>query len=594
MRIAGLFFLIVCFFACSDSRFIEMPVVKENCLRKLFDDYWDERMRLYPLEATQNGDARFNHLLTISFTDSFRDTLSTFYLRYLQTIQKFKREALEENDRISYDIFKREMEIQLEGLKYPTHHIPFNQFWGLPLDMGQLGSGQGSQPFLTFSDYQNWIQRARSFSAWTDSAIIYFKKGIEKGVVLPKALVIKMIPQMKELANADSSKNIFFGPLQQLPQYLSSAEKDSIRAFLPGVIRQHLITSYKKLAHFLEHDYLPQGRTSTGIGSLPNGAETYTYLARLWTTTSLSPDEIYKTGLSEVKKIKNEMERIKDSIGFTGDMNAFFHFMKTNKRFMPYKSPQEILTAFKEIQKRMDPYLKNMFIHTPKTPLQVKQTEAYRVASASAEYQQGTSDGGRPGIFYVPIINAASFNTSGMESLFLHEATPGHHYQISLQLENESLPMFRRYAWYGAFGEGWALYCESMGKELGLYTDPYQYMGALADEMLRAIRLIVDVGIHTKNMSREQAIEFMTGNQPISNEAAAVEIERYMAIPGQALSYKIGALKIKELRNKYEKQLGNRFELAAFHDELLKDGVMPLEIAEQKMDAWAKKIIAGE
>jgi uncharacterized protein (DUF885 family) len=230
-----------------------------------------------------------------------------------------------------------------------------------------------------------------------------------------------------------------------------------------------------------------------------------------------------------------------------------------------------------------------MFGRTPKTPFEIRQTEAFRAASASAEYQQGTPDGKRPGIFYVPILDATKFNTtSGMESLFLHEAIPGHHYQTSLQQENEDLPKFRRFAWYGAMGEGWALYCESLGKELGLYSDPYQYMGALGDEIHRAIRLVVDVGMHTKSMTREEAIKYMIDNEAISTEGATAEIERYMAIPGQALSYKVGALKIRELRNKYEKQLGNKFSLAAFHDELLKDGVMPLEVLERKMDAWAK------
>jgi uncharacterized protein (DUF885 family) len=257
---------------------------------------------------------------------------------------------------------------------------------------------------------------------------------------------------------------------------------------------------------------------------------------------------------------------------------------------MPYKNAEEVLVAFRAIQQRIDPNLKKMFGRTPRTAFEIRQTEAFRAASASAEYQQGTVDGTRPGIFYVPIVDATKFNTtSGMESLFLHEAIPGHHYQISLQQENESLPKFRRYSWYGAYGEGWALYTESLGKELGLYTDPYQYMGALGDEIHRAIRLVVDVAMHTKGMTREQAVKYMMDNEAISEEGAVAEIERYMAIPAQALSYKIGSLKIRELREKYTKQLGAKFNLAAFHDEFLKDGVMPLEVIEQKMDAWAAR-----
>jgi uncharacterized protein (DUF885 family) len=265
--------------------------------------------------------------------------------------------------------------------------------------------------------------------------------------------------------------------------------------------------------------------------------------------------------------------------------------MRSDKKFMPYKTPDEVLNAFRSIQQKIDPHLKKMFNRTPKTGFEIRQTEAFRAASAAAEYQQGTPDGSRPGIFYVPIVDATKFNsTSGMESLFLHEAIPGHHYQTSLQQENENLPKFRRFSWYGAFGEGWALYSESLGKELGLYTDPYQYMGALGDEIHRAVRLVVDVGLHTKGMTREEAIKYMTDNMSMSDEAATAEIERYMAIPAQALSYKIGSIKIWELRNKYSQQLGEKFNLADFHDELLKDGVMPLDIAERKMDAWANRI----
>jgi uncharacterized protein (DUF885 family) len=291
-----------------------------------------------------------------------------------------------------------------------------------------------------------------------------------------------------------------------------------------------------------------------------------------------------------VQRIRGEMERIKNEVGFKGDLQAFFEHLKNDPKLMPYKTPEEVLNAFRSIQQRIDPNLKKMFGRTPKMKFEIRQTEAFRAASASAEYQQGTVDGSRPGIFYVPILDAAKFNiTSGMESLFLHEAIPGHHYQIALQQENESLPKFRRYSWYGAYGEGWALYTESLGKELGLYTDPYQYMGALGDEIHRAIRLVVDVAIHTKGMTREEAIKYMMDNEAISEQGATAEIERYMAIPGQALSYKIGALKIWELRNKYAKQLGNKFNLADFHDEFLKDGVMPLDIIEQKMDAWSDR-----
>lgn len=590
MKFSFLIGLAFFLFACNNASVSDSATKQSNDdISAFFERYWNERLPLFPIEATATGDTTYNDRLTIAFTDSFRDTLRNFYSSYLNGLQQFNREALNENDRISYDIFKREMEIQLEGLKFRSNYMPFNQFWGLPLDLGQLGSGTGNQPFKTVRDYQAWASRASRFSAWADSAIVYFRKGLQSGIVLPRPLVTKMIPQLRALAKTDTS-NVFYGPLKNLPANAPASQRDSVKQQLLTVIQKSVLPAYRRLADFLQSEYLLRARPTTGISAIPEGAELYNYYVRYWTTTDKTPDEIYNTGLQEVARIRGEMERIKDSVGFKGDLALFFDYMRNDKQFMPYKTPEEVLHAFRSIQQRIEPNLQKMFGRTPKTGFEIRQTEAFRAASASAEYQQGTPDGKRPGVFYVPILDAAKFNTtSGMESLFLHEAIPGHHYQISLQQENEDLPKFRRFAWYGAMGEGWALYTESLGKELGLYTDPYQYMGALGDEIHRAIRLVADVGMHTRGMSREEAIRYMMDNEAISEEGATAEIERYMAIPGQALSYKVGSLKIRELRNKYRQQLGSKFNLAAFHDELLKDGVMPLDVLERKMDAWAKE-----
>lgn len=559
-------------------------------LSALFNKYYEERMQLFPLEATANGDNRYNDKLAIDFTDSYRQKLHDFFDRYHTLVTKFDRENLNENDKISFDIFKREMEMSMEGLTFHDNYAPANQFWGLPLTIGQLGSGEGNQPFKTVEDYNKWLNRAAAFSVWADSAIVYYKKGMEANYVLPKALVVKMIPQMDAMVTGSADKSLFYGPVNKMPASFSDADKQRFATAYTQLIKEQIVPAYKKLGSFLKNEYLPKARATTGINSVTGGDKYYNYLVRYWTTTNKTPDEIYNTGLSEVKRIRTLMDSVKNTVGFKGDLNAFFTYMKTDKKFMPYKTPADVLNAFRQIQQKIEPNLKTMFGRTPKTKFEIRQTEAFRAASASAEYNQGTADGSRPGVFYVPILDATKFNTtSGMESLFLHEAIPGHHYQISLQQENESLPKFRRFSWYGAYGEGWALYCESLGKELGLYTDPYQYMGALGDEIHRAIRLVVDMGMHTKNMTREQAIKYMTDNEAISEEGATAEIERYMAIPAQALSYKIGALKIRELRNKYQQQLSDKFKLSEFHDEFLKDGCMPLEIVEKKMDAWAQK-----
>lgn len=577
-------------FSCTKNAEQSSTSAPNKDLAKVFDDYYEENLKLSPISATNQGDNRYNDLLPNDISQEFIEKSKAFYTSYLDKVNKFDRESLNDEDKIAYDIFKREMELQLEGYKFNGELIPFQQFWGLPLTIGQLGSGDGSQPFKTVKDYEDWLKRVSAFKVWGDTAVVNFRKGIAAGIVLPKSLVVKMIPQMYDLVVSDPTKSLFYGPINKFPKDFSDADKTRLTEAYKKAIMTELVPTYKHLGDFLKNEYLPKARTSSGIDALPQGKELYTFQAKIWTTTDKTPDEIYETGLKEVARIRGEMEKVKEQVGFKGTLDEFFTYLKTDKKFYPYKQPNEVLDAFRGILTKIEPNLKKMFNKTPKAKFEVRQTEKFREASASAEYNSPSVDGSRPGIFYVPIPDATKFNlTSGMESLFLHEAIPGHHYQSALQQENTNLHKFQRFNWYGAYGEGWALYCESLGKELGLYTDPYQYMGALGDEIHRAIRLVVDVAIHTKGWSREKAIKYMMDNEPISEQGATAEIERYMAVPGQALSYKIGALKIRELREKYEKQLGSKFSLAAFHDEFLKDGCMPLSVLERKMDAWAVK-----
>lgn len=570
------------------------PAKEDNKdLASMLDKYYNDRMQLYPLKATINGDNRFNNLLPADFTDSYRKKLIDFYNSYKNSLNTFDREQLNDNDKISFDILKDETDINLEGLIHYytfTNYMPFDQYNGTTLLLGQMGGGTGNQSFKTPADYDNWLQRATAFSAWADSAIVYFKKGMAVNKVLPKAAVLKMIPQMQAMVTDSVTKSLFYEPIKLMPASFSEPDKKRLTNEYINLINQQIVPSYKKLGEFLQTQYLPKARNTTGVNALPDGDKYYAYVVKYRTTTDKTPDEIYKVGISEVKRIRDKMELIKSSVHFKGDLKAFFEFMKTDKQFMPYKSATEVLDAFRSIQTRIDPNLQKMFNKTPKTKFEIRQTEAFRAASASAQYNPGLADGSRPGIFYVPIVDATKFNvTSGMESLFLHEAIPGHHYQVSLQRENNHLPKFRRFIWYGAYGEGYALYCESLGSQLGLYTEPYQQMGALRWEIHRAIRLVVDVAIHTGKMTREEAIKYSLDNEAISEHDATAEIERYMVQPGQALSYKIGDLKIRELRDKYMKELGNKFSLADFHDELLKDGCVPLNVLEKKMDDWAKK-----
>ena len=560
-------------------------------LSTLVDNYYEEQLKLNPVSATANGDNRYNDQLNIDFTDSHRAKIKALLEKTQTSLADIDRDKLDANDQITFDMLARDIKLSLEGLSFPDNLMPLNQFYGFHLTFAQLGSGSVMQPFATKKDYENWEKRMHIGAAYMDSSIVYFKRGMAANVVLPKALVEKVIPQLQSFHVANVKESTFYGPLNAFPKDFSEADKAKFTQEYTQIIQSEIIPAYTRLAQFLQTEYLPKSRTTSGISGIPNGDVYYQYLIRVLTTTDKPADEIYQTGLAEVKRIRTEMEKTKQAVGFQGDLKAFFEYMRTDKKFMPYQTPAQVLAAFQTIHKKMEPALKTMFGRVPKTPFEIRQTEAFRAASASAEYFQGSEDGTRPGIFYVPILDATKFNTtSGMESLFLHEAIPGHHYQVSLQQENNQLPKFRRFGGNSAYAEGWALYTESLGKELGLYTDPFQYMGALGDEMHRAIRLVVDAGMHSKNMTREQAIAYMMDNEPISEQGAVAEIERYMAIPAQALSYKIGALKIREIRERLSKELGAKFKLSNFHDEILKDGNMPLDVMESKMDRWAKAL----
>jgi uncharacterized protein (DUF885 family) len=582
-------FLLVFFNCChSGKEKNNETAVSQTDISEFLQRYYDERMKLFPLEATANGDNRYNDMLPIDISESYRQKIKSFYETYLKELNSYDRNALSENDRVSYDILKWDLQTGIEGFNFPDNYLPINQFWSLPLTFGQLGSGQSNQPFKTVKDYDDFLGRVNSFPEWCDTAIVNMQKGISAGITNPKILMERVLPQMKALVT-DVKQSVFYMPIKNFPASFSGDDKKRLDSLYTKAIVTQIIPSYKKLYDYFKDNYIPHCRTSAGISDLPGGMERYNYLMKYWTTTTLTSDSVFNLGMSEVKRLHNEMDKIKTGTGFKGDLKSFFKYMNTDKKFFPFKTPQEVLDSFNSIHEMMKPQLSKLFDKVPKSRFEVRQTEKFREASASAEYNPGTADGSRPGIFYVPVPDAKKFNTFAMEDLFLHEAIPGHHFQNMLTAENDSLPMFRRFIWYGAYGEGWALYTESLGKELGLYTDPYQYIAALSEEMHRAIRLVVDVGIHTKGWTREQAIQFSLDNEGESEEAITAEIERYMAIPGQALSYKIGQLKIRALRKKAEDELGSSFDIRKFHNEILSGGCLPLSVLESKMDRWLEK-----
>lgn len=564
----------------------------DSSLKSLFRDYHEQFLVLFPLEATSFGDKRYNDRLQLDISEEFAARKRGFYESIQKQLRGIRVEQASDELRLCAEILDYELQIRLAGLDYRAQRIPFTQFEGLPLAFGQMGSGSGIHPFKTVKDYDDWLARVQAFDQWATIAIERFQEGLKDGFVLPKILVERMIKQLLDptIANDDPEQTLFYGPIEKLPKDFSSNDKVRLANAYRVAISTHITPAYRRLGNFLQDEYLPQARSTSGVSDLPNGQAYYRHCVRYWTTTSLTPDEIFDIGENEVERIRKQMEKVKSEMGFAGPLKDFFTYLRSDPQFKPFKTPEDVLRFFYEIQNRLEPHLSASFLNRPKTPFEIRRTESFREKTASAEYMPGTADGSRPGVFYVPIPDASQFNiTSGMESLFLHEALPGHHYQISLQQENAMLPDFAKFLWYGAYGEGWALYCESIGAELGMYEDPKQLMGALGDEMHRAIRLVVDVGMHWKGWTREQAIEYMMANEPLSEEGTIAEIERYMAYPAQALSYKIGQLTIRRLRSECEARLGDKFSVAAFHDEVLRNGGMPLHVLERRLAAWNGK-----
>lgn len=562
---------------------------KKQDFSTLTKNYFDDKNVLDPLSATQNGQNEYNDKLQFEMTDSYRKLQAAFFDKYQTALQSIDLKDLNEEEKNSYEIIKWEVEIGKELLEQPTNLVPLHQFWGTHLTMGQFAGGTSAQPFKTEKDYTNFLERMDKYAVWIDSAMVYMKKGMNKGVVLPRALTLKLIPQFSEIATPKIEDNLFYSPIKLMPLSFPDGIKDDLTKKYTEVINTKLIPQYQKMADFLTKEYLPASRKTSGIGSLPFGKKLYATYTKQWTTADMTPEQIHELGLKEVARLSAEMEKVKVKVGFKGTLPEFFEEVRNKKELKPFTTAEQVIANFQSIHNRIKPNVDKLFSLQPKTKFEVRRTEAFREKTASAEYNQGAADGSRPGIFYVPIPDVKNYNTYGDEDLFLHEAIPGHHFQISLQQENESLPDFRKFNWFGAYGEGWALYTESLGEELGLYQDPYQYFGMLGNEMHRAIRLVVDTGLHSKGWTREQAIKYSLANEAESESSIIPEIERYMAIPGQALSYKIGQLKIIELRKKAETKMGKNFDIKKFHEKVLESGVMPLALLEKKINAWIEE-----
>ena len=592
------FFFVLLSFSCKDKPKVDVSHA-ERPIEELFADFYDFKKSINPIEATKAGYSSYNDTIANYISDDYLLHLKDRYTYFLEEVDRYDSTKIAAADWLSLRVMKWDCTIKLQGVMNPMVTVaspiydlpsfelmPLFQIQSLHLYVAQLAGGTSVQPFETVADYNNWLKRLEDYLTFLDTAIRKMEVGINKNVVLPKVLIEKMIPQIDAFIDVPLAKNLFYQPIENFPEAISMKEREVIKARYSSMIGDQLIPKYIELSKFLKDAYLSEGRETDGLGDLPNGKDTYDYLIKLHTTTNMTADEIHELGLSEVQRIGGEMEKVKKELGFDGDLNSFFESLRSKKELLPYSNPDEVIEHFKEIRKRVGLKIDSLFELTPMSDFNVRRTEAFREASASAEYTPGSKDGTRAGIFYVPIPDVDNYNVIHDEALFLHEAVPGHHFQLSLQQENKKLPEFLHPESMGVFVEGWALYAESLGKELGMYADPYQYFGMLSMEMHRAIRLVVDTGLHAKGWTREEAIQYSLEHEAESEESIVAEVERYMATPAQALSYKIGQLKIRELRTKAENELGADFNVREFHSQVLNSGSLPLVLLEEKINQW--------
>ena len=562
-------------------------------LEQLLEQYSKEYYALNPLEATQAGINDYNTQLEITISEEYIKKAKAFNQKYLTQLAVINKAGLTASDLLSIDILTYKLKSENERLNNSLgFYRPVDQFvFSFSTRFATLGSGAGFIPFNTEKDYRDFISRMKGFQSWVDQAIANMRKGVEQNNTNPKAAMEKVPAQLKPLFDGSVQENVFYKPLLKLPNDLDSVTATQLKKDYSAAIENIIKTAYKKLHDYIVTEYIPKARTTSGLLDNDKGKKEYELWLKHYTTTTITAEQIFNLGLSEVARIRKEMDSVKTQVGFKGDLKSFFEYVKTDPKFFPFKTEEEVLDRYRSFLDRMSPQLNRLFNLIPKAKFEVRATEKFRAAGANAQYMQPSRDGKRPGIFYEVIRNPAQYNYFSMEDLFLHEAIPGHHYQVAIQQEAH-IPEFRKIYWTSAFGEGWALYAESLGNELGMYTDPYQYLGRLNGEIERAVRLVVDAGIHYKGWSREKAIAYVLENQPVSSVEAEQRIERYMVTAGQAVSYKIGELKIIDLRERAKKKLGNRFDIKEFHDEVLKDGSLPLIILQKKINKWVESKVS--
>jgi uncharacterized protein (DUF885 family) len=595
--VAMLLLLVACGGPESDTRQGAAPAATANAqeqaanasaeLSALVEEFFERELQLNPLLATSIGDDRYNDRLANSLSPEYRRENRAHNQEYLDRLLAIDPEALETNQqRLTYQTFRWDREMELAGFEYPDHLQPIDQFYSIPNFFVQLGSGSSIHPFKTVDDYEDFLSRAEDFVVLMDQAMANMRIGMDQGIVQPRILMDRVLPQLESQLHENVEESTFWNPVEDLPNDFSEADRERLTAAYRTAIAETIIPAYQRMHDFIAAEYLPATRQTHGLGALPGGDEWYAYLVSRRTTTDLTPAEIHRIGLDEVARIHGEMQGVMDEVGFEGDLKAFFEHLNTEERFY-YDEPNQLIQGYRDMADHIESLAPKLFSIFPETDFEVRAVEPFREQSASGgSYRSGSPDGSRPGVFFANTFDIKARPKWAMESLFLHEAIPGHHFQISIQQELEGLPKFRRFGGYTAFTEGWGLYAETLGKELGVYTDPYQYFGALNAELWRSIRLVVDTGLHSKGWTRQQVLDYMYENSAVKEARAVSEAERYMAIPGQALAYKIGQLKIRQLRDRAEAAQGEDFDVKAFHTAVLEDGSLPLDLLEAKIERW--------
>jgi uncharacterized protein (DUF885 family) len=552
-----------------------------KALNSFFEAEWNYEMEQNPTRASALGDRRWNDRWPDRSLEAIRKN-EEHTTDALTRLGKIDRAQLSPADQLNYDLFKKDLETEIEGSKFRAYLMPINQRGGLQT-LDELGD---RLRFETVKDYEDWIARLRALPVLVEQEMALMREGARSHVMWPKIVLNRVPGQIDKQLVAKPEDSPFFKPLKKFPDSIPNGDRERLAKSASEAIAAGVLPSFQKLRKYFVDEYLPAAFDQVGVWQMPQGTEFYAHLARRHTTTTLTPQQIHEKGLSEVARIHAEMQTIMEKVGFKGTLPEFFTKLRTDPQFF-YKTPEELLEAYRALAKRIDPNLVKVFKTLPRTPYGVTPIpDKIAPDTTTAYYNQPAADGSRAGLYFVNLYKPETRPKWEMMALSLHESVPGHHLQIALAQELGDIPKFRRYGGYTAFVEGWGLYAESLGQDMGLYDDPYSKFGQLTYEMWRAVRLVVDTGMHQMKWDRQRAINFFMENAPKSENDIVNEIDRYISMPGQALAYKIGELKIKELRDRSRREIGEGFDLREFHDAVLLSGAVPLDVLERNVDAW--------